>query len=34
MPDKVVKITGNFVEGEDPEFVKEPYNPGYFQNSG
>jgi len=26
MPDKIVKITGNLVEGEDPEFVKEPYN--------
>ncbi len=26
MPDQIVKITGNLVEGEDPEFVKEPYN--------
>ncbi|HOW25050.1 MAG TPA: DUF4136 domain-containing protein [Bacteroidales bacterium] len=26
MPDKIVKITGNLVEGEDPEFVPEPYN--------
>jgi hypothetical protein len=26
MPDKIVKITGNLVDGEDPEFVKEPYN--------
>jgi len=26
MPDKIVKITGNLAEGEDPEFVKEPYN--------
>lgn len=26
MPDKIVKITGNLVEGEEPEFVKEPYN--------
>ena len=26
IPDKIVKITGNLVEGEDPEFVQEPYN--------
>jgi len=26
MPDSIVKITGNLVEGEEPEFVKEPYN--------
>lgn len=26
MPDKIVKITGNLAEGENPEFVKEPYN--------
>lgn len=26
MPDNIVKITGNLVEGETPEFVKEPYN--------
>jgi len=26
LPDKIVKITGNVVEGEDPEFVSEPYN--------
>ncbi len=26
MPDNVVKITGNVIEGEDPEFIKEPYN--------
>jgi hypothetical protein len=26
MPDKIVKITGNLVEGQDPEFVQEPYN--------
>lgn len=26
MPDKIVKITGNVAEGEDPEFVKEPFN--------
>jgi hypothetical protein len=26
LPDKIVKITGNMVEGEDPEFVDEPYN--------
>jgi len=26
MPDEIVKVEGNLVEGEDPEFVKEPYN--------
>lgn len=26
MPNKIVKITGDLIEGEDPEFVKEPYN--------
>ena len=26
MPDNVVKISGNIIEGEDPEFIKEPYN--------
>lgn len=26
MPDQIVKVTGNLAEGEDPEFVKEPYN--------
>lgn len=26
MPDSIVKVTGNLLEGEDPEFVKEPYN--------
>jgi hypothetical protein len=26
MPDKIVKIQGDLVDGEDPEFVKEPYN--------
>ena len=26
MPINVVKITGNVIEGEDPEFIKEPYN--------
>lgn len=26
MPDNVVKITGNIIDGEDPEFIKEPYN--------
>ena len=31
MPDKVVKITGNLVEGDDPEFVKEPYNTQILQ---
>ena len=31
MPDKIVKITGNLVEGDDPEFVKEPYNTQMLQ---
>ena len=26
IPDKIVKITGNIVEGKDPEFVDEPLN--------
>lgn len=26
IPDKIVKVTGNLIEGEDPEFVKEPQN--------
>ncbi|MBN2175112.1 MAG: DUF4136 domain-containing protein [Bacteroidales bacterium] len=26
MPDKIVKIEGNLIEGEDPEFVQEPIN--------
>ena len=26
MPDSVVKITGNLVDGEPPQYVKEPYN--------
>jgi hypothetical protein len=26
MPNKIVKITKELAEGEDPEFVKEPYN--------
>jgi hypothetical protein len=26
IPDKIVKITGNLVEGQEPEFVPEPYN--------
>jgi hypothetical protein len=26
MPDKIVKVTGNLIEGEDPEFVDEPFN--------
>lgn len=26
LPDKVVKITGNVADGEEPEFIKEPYN--------
>ncbi len=31
MPDKIVKITGNLIEGKDPEFVKEPYNTQILQ---
>jgi hypothetical protein len=31
IPDKVVKVTGNLVEGEDPEFVDEPYNTTILQ---
>jgi len=26
MPDKIVKIEGDLAEGEEPEYVKEPYN--------
>lgn len=26
MPDSVVKVSGNLIEGELPEFIKEPYN--------
>ena len=26
MPDKIVKVTGNLAEGQNPEYVKEPYN--------
>ena len=26
MPDNVVMISGEIIEGEDPEFIKEPYN--------
>lgn len=31
MPDSVVKITGNLADGENPEFVKEPYNTQILQ---
>lgn len=31
IPDKIVKIEGNLAEGEDPEFVKEPYNTEMLQ---
>ncbi len=31
MPDHVVKITGNIIEGEPPEFIKEPYNSQIIQ---
>ena len=26
IPDKIVKVEGDLAEGEDPEYVKEPYN--------
>jgi hypothetical protein len=26
IPDKIVKITGNLADGEEPEYVQEPYN--------
>jgi hypothetical protein len=26
LPDKIVKITGEIAEGEEPEYVQEPYN--------
>ncbi len=31
IPDKIVKIEGNIAEGEEPEFVKEPYNTQMLQ---
>jgi len=31
MPDRIVKITGDLGEGNDPEFVKEPYNTQIIQ---
>lgn len=31
MPNKIVKITGVLAEGEEPEFVKEPYNTQILQ---
>jgi hypothetical protein len=31
IPDKIVKITGELKDGEDPEFVKEPYNTQILQ---
>ena len=31
MPSKIVKVTGDLVEGEDPQFVKEPYNTQMLQ---
>jgi hypothetical protein len=31
IPDKIVKITGNLQDGEDPEFVKEPQNTQVLQ---
>ena len=32
MPDQVVKVTGNLIEGQDPEFVSEPYNTQILNN--
>jgi len=32
MPDNVVKVTGNLAEGQDPEFVSEPYNTQILSN--
>ena len=31
IPDKIVKVTGNVGEGEDPEFVQEPFNTQMLQ---
>ena len=31
MPDKVVKVSGNVIEGDPPDFVKEPYNSQIIQ---
>jgi hypothetical protein len=31
IPNKIVKINGNLIEGEDPEFVKEPYGSQMLQ---
>lgn len=31
MPDSVVKITGNLIQGEDPEMIEEPYNTEILQ---
>jgi hypothetical protein len=31
IPGKIVKITGTLADGEDPEFVKEPYNTQILQ---
>lgn len=31
IPDKIVNITGNIIVGEDPEFVKEPFNTQMLQ---
>jgi len=32
MPDEIVKITGNLTEGENPEFVSEPYRTQILSN--
>ena len=32
MPDKIVKVTGNLTEGEEPEYVSEPYNTQILNN--
>jgi hypothetical protein len=31
IPDKIVKITGSLIDGEDPEFVSEPFNSQMLQ---
>jgi hypothetical protein len=31
IPDSIVRVTGNLIEGEDPEFVDEPYNSQILQ---
>ncbi len=31
LPDKIVKVTGDLTEGEEPEYVQEPYNSQILQ---